>query len=241
MFDFLKKNRQEPRGRVCAVIPAAGSSRRMGGEDKLLLPLLDVPVLARTLAVFERCSQVDEIIVTCREQDIVPYGKLVRTYGFSKVTNIVRGGETRADSVLAGVRACPEDTELVAIHDGARPLVTDGIICEAVEAARQYGAAAPVVPLKDSIKRVEDGRIMADIPREAVAAVQTPQVFRWNLIEQALDEAVRAGRTLTDDCAAAEALGVDVRATAGSYENIKITTPEDIAMGEAILAERTDR
>lgn len=241
MFDFLKKNRQEPRGRVCAVIPAAGSSRRMGGEDKLLLPLLDVPVLARTLAVFERCSQVDEIIITCREQDIVPYGKLVRTYGFSKVTNIVRGGETRADSVLAGVRACPEDTELVAIHDGARPLVTDGIIYEAVEAARQYGAAAPVVPLKDSIKRVEDGRIMADIPRETVAAVQTPQVFRWNLIEQALDEAVRAGRTLTDDCAAAEALGVDVRATAGSYENIKITTPEDIAMGEAILAERTDR
>ncbi|MGE4548689.1 MAG: 2-C-methyl-D-erythritol 4-phosphate cytidylyltransferase [Intestinibacillus sp.] len=237
----MKRKSEEPRGRVCAVIPAAGSSSRMGGENKLLLPLLDVPVLVRTLAAFEQCDCIDEIIVTCREQDIVPYSKLARTYGFTKVTSIVRGGATRADSVLAGVRACPEDTELVAIHDGARPLVTVEIIREAVSTAAQYGAAAPVVALKDSIKRVEDGHILADVPRDTVAAVQTPQVFRLSLIEEALASALASGRALTDDCAAAEALGVDVRATAGSYENIKITTQEDIAIGEAILAERTKK
>ena len=241
MFDFLKRKSEEPRGRVCAVIPAAGSSRRMNGENKLLLPLLDVPVLMRTLAAFEQCDCIDEVIVTCREQDIVPYSRLVRTYGLTKVTSIVRGGATRADSVLAGVRACPEDTELVAIHDGARPLVTAEVICEAVNAAAQYGAAAPVVALKDSIKRVENGRILADVPRDMIAAVQTPQVFRLNLIEEALTAALASGHILTDDCAAAEALGADVRATTGSYENIKITTQEDITMGEAILAERTKR
>lgn len=240
MLPFLKKKPEAPRGRVCAVIPAAGSSQRMGGANKLLLPLLDVPVLVRTLAVFARCEQIDEIIVTCREQDIVPYSKLVRAYDLSKVTSIVRGGRTRAESVLAGVRVCPEDTALVAVHDGARPLVTTEMIRETVLAAAEHGAAAPVVALKDSVKRVENGRIIADIPRETIAAAQTPQVFRRSLLEQALTEALQDGRAPTDDCAAVEALGVDVYTTAGSYENMKITTPEDIAMGETILAGRTE-
>lgn len=240
MFDFLKKKRENPPGKVCAVIPAAGSSTRMGGQNKLLLPLLDVPVLARTLAVFETSEKIHEVILVCREQDIITYSKLVRAFGFSKVTNIIRGGETRADSVLAGVKACPEETKLVAIHDGARPLVTGCMIDETVQAAEQHDAAAPVVPLKDSIKKIENGFIVTDIPRETIAAVQTPQVFDRDLLERALEQVITSGCAVTDDCAAVERLGVKVCATQGSYENIKITTPEDIAMGESLLAGRAE-
>ena len=229
---------KEKKEYVCAVIPAAGSSSRMGGENKLLLELGGIPVLVRTVFAFERCPLIDEIVLACREQDIVPYGKLLAAYGLTKVTSIVRGGSTRAESVLAGVRACPEQAALVAVHDGARPLVTEEIIAQAVRAAAETGAAAPVVPIKDSVKRVENGKILADVPRAGIAAVQTPQVFRRALLTQALSEAVQAGRAPTDDCGAVEALGADVCATTGSYENIKITTPEDLAIGEAILGGR---
>lgn len=240
MFGF-GKNKIKPEGEyVCAVIPAAGESRRMGGENKLMLELCDVPVLMRTISAFERCEAIDEIVITCRELDIVPYGRLIRAYGFEKVKSIVRGGKSRTESVLAGVRACPEGTTLIAVHDGARPLVSDEVIVEAVQAAAECGAAAPVTPLKDSIKRVEQGKILADVPRVAIAAVQTPQVFRHALILEALECASKDERQFTDDCAAVEALGADVRATAGSYENIKITTPEDIAVGEAILRRREE-
>lgn len=235
----LKKARKTSEGEsVCAVIPAAGESRRMGGENKLLIELCDVPIIMRTLSAFERCEQIDEIVITCREVDIVPYSRLVKAYGFEKVKKIVRGGKSRTESVLAGVRACSEGTTLVAVHDGARPLVTDDVIVEAVLAAAEYGAAAPVTPLKDSIKRVEKGKILADVPRIAIAAVQTPQVFRYALIREALESAVHVEKQFTDDCAAVEALGADVHATTGSYENIKITTPEDVAIGEAILYRR---
>lgn len=241
MFGLGKQKKENEENPVCVVIPAAGSSRRMGGENKLMMELCDIPVLVRTISAFERCDCIDWIILTCREQDIIPYGRLMRAYGFEKVKHIVRGGKTRTESVLAGVRACPEKARLVAVHDGARPLVTEEVIREAVTAAAQCGAAAPVVPLKDSIKRVEKGKILADVPRVAIAAVQTPQVFTRALLLEALEAAEKSGHTFTDDCAAVEALGADVCATTGSYENIKITTPEDIAVGEAILRRREER
>ena len=124
---------------------------------------------------------------------------------------------------------------LVAVHDGARPLVSEAVITEAVYAAAEYGAAAPVVPVKDSIKRIEDGNIAADVPRDTLAAVQTPQVFDRTVLTRALEAAARENRSFTDDCAAVEAMGQAVRATHGSYENIKITTPEDILVAEAFL------
>lgn len=220
---------------VCAIIVAAGSSRRMGGENKLLLSLGGQPVLAHTLCAFQKCPAVRDIVLVCREEDILPYSELAQAFGVDKLRTVTRGGDTRTASVLAGAAASPEDSLLVAVHDGARPLVSEAVITEAIAAAAEHGAAAPVVPVKDSIKRIENGVIAADVPRDTLAAVQTPQVFRRELLLRALHQAAQSGRTYTDDCAAVEAIGQTVRATHGSYENIKITTPEDIAVAEAFL------
>ena len=233
---MLGKRKKKPAlPAVCAVIVAAGSSRRMGGENKLLLPLAGAPVLAHTLSAFEKCAAIRDIVLVCREQDILPYTELAKSFGISKLRTVTRGGDSRTASVLAGITAAPEGTVLVAVHDGARPLVSEAVITEAVYAAAEYGAAAPVVPVKDSIKRIEDGNIAADVPRDTLAAVQTPQVFDRAVLTRALETAARKNRSFTDDCAAVEAMGQAVRATHGSYENIKITTPEDILVAEAFL------
>lgn len=238
---MLGKRKKKPAlPAVCAVIVAAGSSRRMGGENKLLLPLDDAPVLAHTLSAFEKCAAIRDIVLVCREQDILPYSDLARSFGISKLRTVTRGGDSRTASVLAGIIAAPEDTGLVAVHDGARPLVSEAVITEAVYAAAEYGAAAPVVPVKDSIKRIQDGNIATDVPRDTLAAVQTPQVFDRALLTRALETAAREKRSFTDDCAAVEAMGQAVRATHGSYENIKITTPEDILVAEAFLHKEED-
>ena len=238
---MLGKRKKKPAlPAVCAVIVAAGSSRRMGGENKLLLPLDDAPVLAHTLSAFEKCAAIRDIVLVCREQDILPYSDLARAFGISKLRTVTRGGDSRTASVLAGITAAPEDTGLVAVHDGARPLVSEAVITEAVYAAAEYGAAAPVVPVKDSIKRIQNGNIAADVPRDTLAAVQTPQVFDRALLTRALETAARENRSFTDDCAAVEAMGQAVRATHGSYENIKITTPEDILVAEAFLHREED-
>ena len=238
---MLGKRKKKPAlPAVCAVIVAAGSSRRMGGENKLLLPLDDAPVLAHTLSAFEKCAAIRDIVLVCREQDILPYSDLAHAFGICKLRTVTRGGDSRTASVLAGITAAPEDTGLVAVHDGARPLVSEAVITEAVYAAAEYGAAAPVVPVKDSIKRIEDGSIAADVPRDTLAAVQTPQVFDCALLTRALETAARENRSFTDDCAAVEAMGQAVRATHGSYENIKITTPEDILVAEAFLHREED-
>lgn len=238
---MLGKRKKKPAlPAVCAVIVAAGSSRRMGGENKLLLLLDDAPVLAHTLSAFEKCAAIRDIVLVCREQDILPYSDLARAFGISKLRTVTRGGDSRTASVLAGITAAPEDTGLVAVHDGARPLVSEAVITEAVYAAAEYGAAAPVVPVKDSIKRIQDGSIAADVPRDTLAAVQTPQVFDRALLTRALETAARDNRSFTDDCAAVEAMGQAVRATHGSYENIKITTPEDILVAEAFLHREED-
>lgn len=220
---------------VCAVIVAAGSSRRMGGENKLLLEIDGVPVLARTLSAFQKCAAIRDIVLVCREQDIMPYTELAKAFSIDKLCTVTRGGETRTESVLAGITAAPENAVLVAVHDGARPLVSEAVITEAVTTAAEYGAAAPVVPVKDSIKRIKDGNIAADVARDTLAAVQTPQVFRKDLLRRALTSTAERGYSFTDDCAAVESLGTIVKATHGSYQNIKITTPEDILVAEALL------
>ena len=216
---------------VCAVIVAAGSSRRMGGENKLLLEIDGVPVLARTLSAFQKCAAIRDIVLVCREQDIMPYTELAKAFSIDKLCTVTRGGETRTESVLAGITAAPEN----AVLDGARPLVSEAVITEAVTTAAACGAAAPVVPVKDSIKRIENGNIAADVARDTLAAVQTPQVFRKDLLRRALTSAAERGYSFTDDCAAVESLGTIVKATHGSYQNIKITTPEDILVAEALL------
>lgn len=217
-----------------AIVPAAGRSVRMG-EDKLLLSLGEVPVILRTLRTLESSRYITEIIVAVREEQIVPLGQLCKDAALTKVRKIVIGGETRSASVLAGLREADPASELIAVHDGDRPLVTVEIINAAIEKAAERGAAAPAVPVKDTIKRVSDGKVTETLDRSTLYAVQTPQVFEHGLILGALEKALTEEADITDDCSAVERIGMPVCLTEGSYDNIKLTTPEDLAVAEAIL------
>lgn len=244
MLDLFKKKPQlkkksEQRGKkVYAIIPAAGSSRRMGGGNKLVMELRGQPILCRTLQVFNACDAIDGIILVCRRQDQKIYASLCADWHIDKVVKIVEGGESRTHSVLNGILACEKEIGYVAIHDAARPLITEDIITQTVELAKSDSAAAPAVAVKDSIQRIYKGKMMENIDRETIMAVQTPQCFDIDLIRAALTKAIDSGTRLTDDCGAVTAIGQPVSITPGSYENIKITTPEDILLGEAILKGR---
>lgn len=225
---------KEPALTCTAVVPAAGRSVRMG-EDKLFLPLGEVPVILRTLRTLESSPYITEIIIAAREEQLVPLGQLCKEAALAKVRKIVVGGETRSASVLAGIREADPASELIAVHDGDRPLVTVDIVNAAIEKAAQRGAAAPAVPVKDTVKRSADGVVTATLDRTELYAVQTPQVFEHGLILGALEKAMADGAELTDDCSAVERIGMPVCLTEGSYDNIKLTTPEDLAVAEAIL------
>lgn len=237
---FLRKvfhKAAAPGVRCTAVVPAAGRSTRMG-EDKIFLPLGEVPVLLRTLWALEQCGGITEIIVVTREDLIVPVGQLCKDAGLAKVHKVVVGGESRAESVLMGVREADPTAELIAVHDAARPLLSAELLEEVLKSAAQYGAAAPAVSVKDTIKRAVNGVVESTPDRSELYAVQTPQVFEHGLLLGALEKALAEGAELTDDCSAVERLGMPVRLTTGSYENIKLTTPEDLAVAESILERR---
>lgn len=243
---FLKKlfhrkvNTSDPSS-CAAVIVAAGRATRMEGIDKVLTPMGGQPLLLHALAPFQASPQVDEIVIVTREDLMVPIGTLCSQQGMNKVRRLVVGGESRTASVLAGVAAVSPGTELVAIHDAARPFLTETVLEEVLETARLRGAAAPAIPVKDTIKVAREGVVVETPERAALFAIQTPQVFERDLIRVALAKAQEEGLALTDDCAAVERLGFPVRLTQGSEENIKITTPRDLIWGEAILAERMGR
>lgn len=229
-------HKKEPQKIGCAaVVPAAGSSTRMAGLDKILHPLGEQPLLAHTLRALEMCPYITEIVLVTRRELIVSIGQLCRDCGFGKVTKVVPGGESRTHSVLNGVREVSGQAELIAIHDGARPLVSQKVLEEAIIRASQCGAAAPAVPVKDTVKRARDGVVEATLNRAELFAVQTPQVFQADLIRTALTKALEEGAEITDDCSAVERLGIGVALTQGDYRNLKITTPEDLAMAEALL------
>lgn len=223
-----------------AVVAAAGSSSRMGGENKLMLPLDGIPVLARTLQALDSTPLVDEVVIAAREEDLLPIGDLCKLYGIRKPVKIVRGGATRTESVLAAALECREDGQFIAVHDGARPLAEPELMDRVIEKAYRTNAAAPAVPVKDTIKVVEGDKVAGTPDRSTLRAIQTPQVFDAQLLRAALQSAVEAGKTVTDDCAAVERLGKEIYLTEGSYENIKITTPEDISLAEAILRRRRE-
>lgn len=220
-----------------AVVVAAGSSVRMG-EDKLFMKLGGMPVLARTLLALHACACVDEIVVVTRAESLEQVAGLCRDYGVLKVSKIVCGGATRTESALAGLSEIRRGAHIAIIHDGDRPLVTEKIVWDAVHAAELYKAAAPAVPVTDTVKLRENNTVARTLPREELAAVQTPQAFRPELIKAALTRAVLSGVSYTDDCAAAEALGIPVRLTDGSRDNIKITVPADLELAESILRRR---
>lgn len=232
---IFQRRRKEAQPPCCAaVVPAAGSSTRMG-QDKLFASLGGVPVLVHTLRALESCPSVGAIIVVTRPDHLVEVGKLCREAALSKVSKVVSGGATRTESVLAGVNAVGEEYPIIAIHDGARPLVSREVVEAAIAAAASGSAAAPAVPVKDTVKEAERGIVTATPDRSRLFAVQTPQVFDGDLIRTALTRAVEDGISLTDDCAAVERMGVPVALTQGSYTNLKITTPEDLAVAEALL------
>lgn len=241
MIPFWKKLREASRPRCAALIAAAGSSRRMGGVNKLLEPLCGVPVLVRTLTAFELAGQVDEIIVAAREEDILEISQLCRTYGISKCKKVLRGGENRVHSVyLAALESSP-DTALLAVQDGARPLVTPELIDRVISAAARCGAAAPAVPVKDTVKSFRDGgAVIETLDRERLRAVQTPQVFQSGLLKAALQSALEQESPVTDDASAVERLGKVVFLVEGDEANLKITTPLDLVLAEAILTAREE-
>ena len=177
----LFRRQRTPELRCSAVVPAAGSSTRMEGQDKLLLPLEEQPVLLHTLRALELCPYLAEIIVVTREDLIVPIGQLCRDAGLSKVRKVIVGGATRTHSVLAGLGELSSGAELVAIHDGARPLVSQEVLCQAIEKAAVTGAAAPAVPVTDTVKRAEDGLAAETVNRADLWAVQTPPVSYTHL------------------------------------------------------------
>lgn len=239
-MSFLEQNKEFAKAKpfVTAVIVAAGNSTRMGGVNKQFLLIDGVPVLIRTLLAFSQSDMIDEIIVAAREEDIPKMFVMIKEYKVLKVTDIVKGGKTRQESVFNAIRRSSPLSEYFAIHDGARPLVTEEIIEDTVREAFLTGAAATGVRVKDTVKVVnENGFITATPDRNYLWAVHTPQVFERRLYLSAIDNVLNS-EMFTDDCKLLEEYGAEVKMVEGSYENIKITTPEDTDIAQAILYRR---
>ena len=221
--------------RCGAVIVAAGTASRMGGIDKIMAPLGGEPMIARTVRQFQDCDAISEIVIVTREDLILPVTDLCRK--MDKVTAVVAGGKSRQESVNLGLNALSDKVRLAAVHDGARPLISWQVIDRVVRAANTYGAAAPAVPVKDTIKVVE-GRIVKSTPdRATLYAVQTPQVFDFDLLRGALAKAKAEGAQVTDDCSAVERMGFSVKIVEGDEGNLKVTTPLDLKIAELLLEE----
>ena len=216
-----------------AVIVAAGNATRMKGIDKALTELEGMPVIQRSVKAFQDCEAIREIVVVTRSDLLVQVMGLCKNY--NKVRAVVAGGEDRPASVNAGLNALSGKVKLVAIHDGARPLVSFAVIDRTVRAANTYGAAAPIVPVKDTIKNIQGGMALSTPDRSKLGAVQTPQVFDFDLLRGALKKAKQDGLSITDDCSAVEHLGMKIKLVEGDERNIKITTPLDLKLAKVFL------
>ncbi len=232
--------RKEKKPQCSAVIVAAGSSQRMG-SDKIMMKLGPMPVLARTILAFENCPLIDEIIVVTRNEKLQQVAEMCHNNGLHKVKQVVSGGATRMESALAGVSAVRHGAELIAIHDGARPLVSQEVIERAVYAGQKYRSAVPAIASTDTLKSVdESGFICGTVDRATTYRVQTPQVFDADLIKGALTKAANQALPLTDDCSAMDMMGVKTYIVEGDPDNIKITTPNDLIAAEAIIRAKGD-
>ena len=218
-----------------AVIVAAGSASRMGGIDKVMAPIGGEPMIVHTVRNFQNCDVIREIVVVTRPDLLESIMRLC--HGFDKLKAVVVGGDSRDISVSMGLVHLSGKCTLVAVQDGARPFASWQLIDRVVRAAHSYGAAAPAVPVKDTIKVVRGG-VVADTPlRRELQAVQTPQVFDYDILRAALKKAKADGVEITDDCSAVEHMGMSVRIVEGDERNIKITTPIDLKLAELILEE----
>jgi len=210
---------------------AAGESRRMGGVDKVLALLGGKPILSWVIEAFHGCNSIEQVVVVVTRENLKKCRQLVAEPGWSKVIEVCAGGRRRQDSVAAGLSRLSH-CQWVVIHDGARPLVTVGLIEHGLEAARETGAAVAAVPVTDTIKVAgDDGLVQQTLPRRNLWAVQTPQVFRFDIIAEAYRQAEDEA---TDDASLVEQLGYKVKLYMGSYDNIKVTTPDDLALAEVL-------
>ena len=219
-----------------AVIVAAGNASRMGGIDKVMAPLGGEPMIVKTVRAFENCPAISEIVIVTREDLLQTIMQLCSQ--FSKVTAVVVGGSDRPGSVSNGLNALSQKVRLVAVQDGARPLVTWELIDRTVRAANTYGAAAPGIAVKDTIKVVKGATVVATPDRSALQAIQTPQVFDYDLLRAGLKKAEGDQVSITDDCSAVELLGMNIKIVEGDERNIKVTTPMDLKIAELLMEEQ---
>ena len=225
-----------PLKRCGAVIVAAGSASRMGGIDKVMAPLGGEPMIVKTVRAFQNCEAIAEIIIVTRQDLVAPIQELCRE--MDKVRAVVTGGASRQESVWLGLNAFSGKIQLAAVHDGARPLISWELIDRTVRAANSYGAAAPAIPVKDTIKVERSGLVESTPDRSRLRAVQTPQVFDFDLLRGALQKAREDGAAVTDDCSAVERLGMKIRLVEGEERNLKVTTPLDLKIAELLLEEK---
>jgi 2-C-methyl-D-erythritol 4-phosphate cytidylyltransferase len=222
-----------------AIITAAGLGKRMeAGKRKQYLALAGKPVLCHTLDKFHEAKSVDAIILVT-DKDSIDYVKndLLKTYKYPKVKWVVRGGTKRQDSVAAGLNNVPAGSEVVAVHDGVRPFISPQLIDKCFDEANEHGACIVAVPINDTIKRVDDkGRIVETVERTALWRAQTPQTFRFDILETAMSQAMSEGFYGTDEASLVERLGHEIYILAGDERNIKITTPEDLKIAEILCA-----
>ena len=228
--------------KASAIIVAAGSSTRMGKSiSKQLIKINDTEVIVHTLRAFQSSETIDEIIVVCREQDKEIIKSLAEKHSITKITGFTVGGATRQESVKNGVALVKPSAEYIAIHDGARPLISPQDIDNVVNNAVKYKNSALGVFVKDTIKVVdENGFIISTPNRSSLIAIYTPQVFKLDVYTQAMQKAEQDGKDYTDDCQLVEAMGEKVYVTNGNATNIKLTTPEDIIIAESFLSRRED-
>lgn len=236
LLDSLTEYR---RPKCTAIVVAAGTASRMGGIDKIMADLNGKPVIIHTLLAFQKARCIDEIVVVARPEREAQLKELVEAYQITKTAAVVPGGLSRMESVMAGLKAAGKKSTLVAIQDGARPMVSDEIIEATVAAGIRSRAAAPGIPVKDTVKVVgTDGKVVSTPDRSTLRAVQTPQVFDRDLLVAAWKLAEQEGKSYTDDCGAMEGMGMRVYLTEGSEENLKITTPFDLKLAELIMKGR---
>lgn len=219
------------------IIVAGGKSERMGPDvDKAFLSLGSKPVIAYSLTAFEKCPEIDGVILVVRKDRIESARAMAQLFGYSKVKRIVAGGNTRQSSVQNGLRELGDDVKVVAVHDGARPCVTTEIIGETVRTAKKYGSGVAAVKITDTVKQVEAGLLVSKtVDRSKLWAVQTPQAFKRELLEKAFKVVSKKRMTVTDEASAVELVCDDVRLVPAALSNIKITTPNDLTLAAALM------
>ena len=239
LFSVITKLKSEFKSKkppTCtAVIAAAGSSQRCKGEDKIYYNINNKPVLAYTLDTFQNSGLINEIVIVACEERYECISEICSKYGYNKVSKVMKGGSTRLESVINGVYAASSKSRLIAIHDGARPCINADLLERTIHAAAKYNAAAPAVAITSTVKRVNATIISDTVDRRDLYEVQTPQIFKAEVIKAALSNAMKKSISVSDDCMAVEKIGIPVYIIQGSRRNIKITDNEDLFLVEAIL------